>query len=251
MDRLDEGNFVYLNTRELPLNPLARRADREFGDLLDYIWKTPRFIESELKDEIEKLKNYTPQGRQLRAALELPKLIRSFPRFMGVSNMLMATSLFEHYLSELSTDIQKIYEFPLPRRGTGSRGLLQSLRPACGDVEGLLEYHLIDAALLIRNTLIHNAGSLDRSRQSERLISIIEAQSYVRKPLDGRSRGEGENSPEIRIESYGVSRRIVVPNMYAWLVTAYYRDFFVRLCAAAGGTLSVRDHQGVAQTVSA
>jgi hypothetical protein len=42
------------------LHALAHSAYSEFGDIADYVWKSPRLIEAETKLEIEKLKAYFP-----------------------------------------------------------------------------------------------------------------------------------------------------------------------------------------------
>jgi hypothetical protein len=83
------------------IDRIAESAYREFSNAADYVWKTPRFIEKEYNDELEKLPDDEELAR-LRWRLESTKLKHVFPFLLATGNLFSVTSLFETYLLRLA-----------------------------------------------------------------------------------------------------------------------------------------------------
>ncbi|MDX2333930.1 hypothetical protein [Brevundimonas vesicularis] len=101
---------AYWNEGSGLLHALSLEAQSEFEALSDYIWKIPRFLESEEQSERKKLDSYFPPEdksdlnqylRSMRAEMEFKKIWVDFPVFQRTSNLLMVVSVFEYHLVRL------------------------------------------------------------------------------------------------------------------------------------------------------
>jgi hypothetical protein len=113
-----------LNSEDLAFQQFASSAYFEFTDVADYIWKSPRLIESEFKLEIEKLNAYFPvkgddkqdaqniKYRKMRWQHERKKLTAIFPYLMATGNLFSIISLFETYCFILCKEL----DVQLPRK---------------------------------------------------------------------------------------------------------------------------------------
>ncbi|HVL72023.1 MAG TPA: hypothetical protein VM434_09075, partial [Beijerinckiaceae bacterium] len=97
---------------------LSAQAYLEFCDVLDYIWKTPEFLRSQIGLEVSKLEEYFPvQGdpkeealilrlREARWRDESRKLGVVFPYLTAVGNLFTSVSLFETYCLMLCRELE-------------------------------------------------------------------------------------------------------------------------------------------------
>jgi hypothetical protein len=224
------------------LDGLAASAYHEFGDALDYIWKSPRLIESETKLEAKKLDAYFPSSRKkekgsvlglLREArwiLENNKLTGVFPYLMATGNLFASTSLFETYCLMLCKQIEKRTQASLDgSKGMGISRLFNFMSASGIKVERVSLRQQIDAALTIRNCLFHASGLLVWSREEDKLRKIVAGRTYL--PADIRANYKKLKKPfdEVAITKGPLGERLYIKNHYAFLATAFLRDHFCEL----------------------
>jgi hypothetical protein len=89
----------------------------------------------------------------------------------------------------------------------------------------------VDAALKIRNCLMHASGLLAHSRDAEELRRILKSGTFL-------LREHRKEKGLLRIVETGVGQRLQVANDYPWLLSSYLRDFFLDLCQLATASAS-------------
>lgn len=209
---------------------IADSAYREFSDAADYIWKTPRFIEKEFQDEIQKLSN-DPKIARLRWHFESKKLKHVFPFLLATSNLLSVTSLFEIYLLRLSKELEKITGNNLHSvGGQGVQRVFNFLKACKIKPDSISLWPQIDAAIKIRNCLSHASGLLEWSRDEKELRRIVKSGTFLSKDNRKKYQEAHRDLDQVILYASGFGDRIQISNNYSFLSCAYYRDFFVELC---------------------
>lgn len=209
---------------------IANTAYREFSDAADYIWKTPRFIGEEFKDEIQKLPN-DPKIAHLRWHFESKKLKHVFPFLLATGNLFSVTSLFEIYLLRLSKELEKIIGNDLRSlNGQGVQRVFKFLKTCGIKPDSIRLWPQIDAAIKIRNCLSHASGLLEWSRDEKELRRIVKSGNFLCKDNRKGYQEVHGGLDQVIIYASGFGDRIQISNNYAFLSCAYYRDFFIELC---------------------
>jgi hypothetical protein len=216
------------------INKLANASYLEFLDISDYIWKTPNFIKKEIELEIEKLNLYYPENKEdqgIRWNHESRKLFKTFPYLNSSSNLFSVASIFEVYLLRLGHEIEIHNDKKLcDTRGQGSARVFKYLRELYVQPEELELWMQVQSAIKIRNCLVHACGILAWSRDEVEIRNIHKNKLFLSKE-DREHREKKEfNSDEVNILASDFGERLQINNMYPWLLSAYFRDFFVELC---------------------
>lgn len=216
---------------------LAVSAYQEFSDAADYIWKAPRLLDQERKDELGKLKVYFPDSQELaerRWHHESRKLDSTFPYLMNNGNLFSVASLYEAYLILLANDLEKITGIGLVAvRGQGNSRLSNYFKCIGMDCSKVELNHQIDAALRIRNCLVHASGVLAWSKDEKGLRQITKSGTFLSKDHRERRIKNGSNFDEVKILRSSLGDRVQITNEYAWLCSVYFRDYFIGLCIQA------------------
>jgi hypothetical protein len=209
---------------------ITESAHREFSDAADYIWKTPRFIDKEFADELQKLPN-DPEIASIRWHFESKKLKHVFPFLLATGNLFSVTSLFETYLLRLAKEVEKITSNTLSSvKGQGVQRLFNFFK-ACGiKPDSISLWPQIDAAIKIRNCLTHASGLLEWSRDNKELRRIVNSGTFLSKDNREKYKKVIGDLDQVTIYVSGFGDRIQISNNYSWISYAYYRDFFIELC---------------------
>ncbi len=221
----------------------------EFSSLLDYIWKTPRFIEDQVALERRKLDAYFPaqngpnanpqmkQLRQLRSMDEGLKLFHHFPRYMAASNLFLATSTFELFLHKLCKDVERHGHLAMDERRSGVRRYFTFLGVAGFQPEQISVYVQVNAAIMFRNALLHADGRMDICRDRLRIEQIVRKLEYLepaRRDAGGQIDEDGR--PEVSLSDEPSQLRIT--NFYAYRATAYFKRFLLEIAKDLTGSKS-------------
>jgi hypothetical protein len=216
---------------------IADRAYREFTDVADFIWKSPRLIEHETKLEARKLKEYFPNDEKLaklRWHFESNKLNSVFPYLISVGNMFSVMSLFESYLLILSLEIEKNTGMHVTSvSGNGINRIFNYFRNVGLEIEAIDLFHQIMAAIKIRNCLSHASGMLSWSKEEVELKRIQKSGMYLSREHREMRKHNGGKFDEVKIVNSGLGERLQVDNMYAFVLASYLRDYFIGACQLA------------------
>jgi hypothetical protein len=212
---------------------LAESAAIEFYYAADFFWKAPSLLKEQTSIEISKLFEYFPTdvtSRVKRWQHESHKLERIFPFLMATGNLYTITSLFEVYVFRLAQIVENDCNKSLEAiRGQGLQRYFLYLHSIGVETKKLTLWPQVDAAIKVRNCLMHASGMLSSSRDEKELRRITASGTFLtpehrrkkRRPLD-----------EVRIIRDDFGDRLHVANDYAWLLSAYFRDYFLELCEA-------------------
>lgn len=211
---------------------------QEMGDLADYIWKIPRFLEAEEQLEKDKLWQYYPKQsdpekekeahfwRLLRAAHEFPKIDIKFPNYLGTSSLFLATSIYESFLYDICQEIE---------HRTGEQGyaggitrMMQFLKAQGMNPTANQYYEQVDAAVALRNCLFHADGRLALSREATKIRHIAAKRTFIDK--ERRKKVYDGDHEEVRIDPH--SDRVRVNNYFAFRACGYYKRFLLGLTEA-------------------
>lgn len=211
---------------------------QEMADLADYIWKIPRFLETEEQIEKEKLWQYFPRQsdpekeketefyRLLRLSHEFPKIDVKFPSYLGTSSLFLATSVYESFLYDICQEIEK---------RTGEQGytggitrMMQFLKHQGMNPAANPYYEQTDAAVTLRNCLFHADGRLALSREAAKVRHIVTKRTFIEK--ERRNRIHDDDHEEVRIDPH--ADRVRVNNYFAFRACGYYKRFLLGLTAA-------------------
>lgn len=234
---------IYNKLTGEPVGRLGREAFQSFGDLSDFIWKTPRFLESEMKLEAKKLNDYFPitgsaevkkcnrKMRKHRFALEFTKVMLTFPRHMAVGNFFAAVSLYEAYCLALAYEIEKLTGKPLEGlRGQGITKLFKYFSVAKIQWQAALDAEQVNAILKIRNCLSHANGILKWSRDSISVSQAVTSRSFLPKEVRKGLSQSDEAFQRVKIVEGAMGKQVLITNGYAHIATEYLRNHFVDLC---------------------
>ena len=227
------------------LGDLGDQISAEFDGLLDYIWKSPNFIENEIKTERQKLDAYFPEAgneadreqrlllRKLRAHYEGENLFGRFPKFMASSNLFLSASLFEHFLLRLCRAVETHTNQPLSdQKGNGVDRYLRFLGATLGPLNTSEHYTEVGAAIVIRNALLHADGEIEVCRNRVRLQQIVSKKLYLAR--DHRAEKDSSDSswhPTVSIT--GDPARLKINNDYSYIAAAYLKKFLLSLTKGA------------------
>lgn len=219
------------------LKELAERAYREFTDVSDYIWKSPRLIEHETELEVKKLHTYFPNDQKhakIRWHFESNKLNSVFPYLIAIGNLFSVMSLFEAYLLLLASELEKRTSIPTKSaRGQGVNRLFNYFKDIGINLDQVEPYAQVEAAIKIRNCLTHASGLLTWSIEKQELKRLQKSGTYLSKEHRSLRKNKGGEYDEVRIVTSGLGERLQVNNEYAFVVSGYLRDFFIGLCQSA------------------
>jgi len=216
---------------------LAVSAHDEFSSVADYIWKAPRLLDQEKQSELDKLPIYFPNNPELaeiRWRHESRKLENTFPYIMANGNLFAVASLYESYLMLLAKDIEKATGIELDSiNGRGNSRLSNYFKHVGINCSSIELYHQVDAALKIRNCLVHASGILDWSKENNVLRQIYKSGTFLSKEHRRLRKSNGSALNEISIVKSELGERIQITNEYSWLSCWYFRDYFLGLCIEA------------------
>ncbi len=208
------------------IDALIGAAHWEFKWALDYVWKAPTLIEQLTKIEEEKLKYYTGKLRSYRWFNDIKPLRDAFPVLLSHGNLFAVSSLFEMYVLQLATLAQQSSRPRLDEtKGYGVGRSLAYLRRIGVGTNGIALWPQVDAALKVRNCLVHARGILLYSREALELRRIVKNRTFLRLEHRGATA-----SKVVRITKSGLGDRVAITNEYSWLACAYLRDYFMGLC---------------------
>lgn len=215
---------------------LLSNIQHEFDCAADYIWKAPRLIEHETKLERKKLKAYFPDRPDLaesRWRREARKLNATFPYMIAVGNLFSAASLYETYLLLLANIIDKRFGKLKTCHGQGQSRIHSFLKLIGISYSNLETYAAVEAAISIRNCLMHCNGVLDWSRDSLKLRDLVARGRYLSKEHRDRRFQIGLGFDEVSIIVSPFGDKLRIDNSYAHLAAHYFRDHLLLLARGA------------------
>jgi hypothetical protein len=226
------------------LRELAFGADQEFADIADYIWKAPKFIESEIKIELKKLDAYFPLTgasenddtvnllRRMRWQHESRKLGTIFPYVMANGNLFTALSVFESYCLMLCKVLEKRSSILLSDfAGSGISRYFKFLSRLPIDLNQLAFRSEVRSAIVIRNCLFHANGMLEWSRDKDELLKIVGARTFLSKYT--RSKTSEREAFDVGIVNTDLGDQLQITNNYSHVVTNHLKFHFIDLCKRA------------------
>lgn len=86
---------------------------------------------------------------------------------------------------------------------------------------------------------MHAMGVLSRSRDHAAIPHIVNAHLYL-SPQHRDTRDNPTGAGRVIIAESHQGARLTIDNTYAWLATAYLRDYFLALCDATQAVLASR-----------
>jgi hypothetical protein len=116
--------------------------------------------------------------------------------------------------------------------GRGLGKMFESVK-ACGvHLGSLLHYEQVQAAISIRNCLVHSGGLLAKCREEKRLRKIQSTGKYL------LPKHRKQRTDEVLIVDSDLGECLKIGNDYSYLATVYFRDCFQELCRAVDAILS-------------
>lgn len=228
----DEDSEVFRN--------LARNAMEDFSNVSDYIWKIPKFIEHEVKLGREKLEAYFPMTgdpvrdektarlRDQRWFYESQNLFGLFPRLMKVGNLFSTLAMFEAYCLRLARLIEERSKFSIESAsGRGVSRIFRFLSIAGVNHIDLDYVRQVEAAIMIRNCLIHAEGLLSWDKNEKSLRRIISKATYLSEDHLQRRKNLGREPDEVVVFADDFGDRIEIDNAYPHVVTTYVRGYLI------------------------
>ena len=216
---------------------IASNVSWEFNQISDYIWKSPRLLDQETKLEIQKIAEYFPDDKklaELRWQRESRKIDKVFPYLIALGNMFSVMSTFESYLLIISNELEKDTGVKVNSvSGSGINRLFSYFRCINIDIERIILFHQIDAAIKVRNCLSHANGILSWSRDETELRRIQRSGTYLSHEHRLRRKKMNGIYSEIIIVSSAFGDRIQIENKYAFILTSYLRDYLSGLCQSS------------------
>ncbi len=209
----------------------------DFNALLDYIWKSPRFIRYESEFEEKKLEGYFPEEeaksdphveflRNARKYFEDKQLLR-FPRYISTSNLFLATSLFEHYLYAICRGFEQLCDCKVTeQRGNGCERFFRFLEKAGLKPRNAPLYVQVDAALTIRNTLLHANGDLRLSRERQKVEDISNRKLFM-EPDRRKSPGMTDDWGNKEVYISSDNDHMNINNFYSYRAAVQYREYLL------------------------
>jgi hypothetical protein len=233
-----------MDKRNNAFKKLANRAYFEFGDVCDFVWKSPRLIETETELEKNKIRSYFPlsKGKEkdhlaiigVRWALEHNKLVNVFPRLIAVGNLFNSVSLFEVFCLSLCRELERATgKRLLDSKGRGISKIFNFLQRTNIDLECVPLREQARAAFVLRNCLIHAGGQLAWSRDASDVKAIVKRSSHLSKDHQARQKKSKDFPRTALIVKSDFGEELHITNDYAFILTGYLRDHFCELCKHA------------------
>jgi len=216
---------------------LAESMQNEFNNVSDYIWKSPRLIKHETELEIKKLDwyfPYDPESAKLRWDFQLNKLNRVFPYLIATGNLFCVLSLFEKYLLLIATELEKYTKKTIDSvKGNGTERFFNYFKKLELNLDDIEFYDQVQAAIKIRNCLIHASGFLRWAKQVKELKRLQKSGTYLSKEARNRRKTNCGEFNEVQIVNTDLGEKLQIENEYVFLVSVYLRDFILGLCQSA------------------
>jgi hypothetical protein len=148
-------------------------------------------------------------------------------------------SLFESYLLLLADEIQPHVTVQFRDvKGQGVNRLFKFLRFAEIYPERISLYEQVQAAIKIRNCLIHASGMLEWSRESDELRKIQFTGAYLSPKHSKMRLDQGRKFDEVLLDDSALGQRLSVDNQYCHILCGYLHTYFSELCEDVRATLS-------------
>lgn len=223
---------AYWNGGSGLIHTLSIEAQSEFESLSGYIWKIPRFLESEEQNERQKLDAYFPpedksdlnqRRRSTRAEMEFKKIWIDFPVFQRTSNLFMVISVFEHHLVRL-------VEAAIQDQRRSPRGVADAMNQVVSVAPFLKEddcYAAVDSAIKIRNRLVHSGGKLGSTTRCDEMREIVSEMTYASLSHKAHWAAKFPDLKPVRIWKSDRGDWIRLEENYAHIASGYCRDFYV------------------------
>lgn len=215
---------------------LLSQIQHEFDSVADYVWKAPRLIKHETELELKKLGEYFPDSPELadfRWRHESRKLNATFPYMIAVGNLFSVASLYETYLLLVATIVDKRLGKLQTCHGQGQSRINSFFKLAGINYSALETYAAVEAAISIRNCLVHCSGILEWSRENLKLRDLAARGRYLSKEHRDRRIQLGVEFDEVRIAASGLGERLQIDNSYSHLACYYFRDHLLLLASEA------------------
>lgn len=146
---------------------------------------------------------------------------------MANSNLFLGASLFEFHLFRLCKDIENVTSLHLKDvRGSGVSRLVKFLENAEFCPREAEFHEQVDAAVTLRNALLHAGGVLQLSRDHSKVRRIIDRKTYIEKERrNGNRIVDDDGRPEVALSDD--DQRVEINNMFAFRATKYFRGFLL------------------------
>lgn len=235
-----ERLISYQNRPSSRYRGMAFAAIAEFDALLDYIFKTPRFLQAEEALERKKLDAYFPSSdmsernqfsRRARAGSEFGKIFFKFPVFLTTSNLLIATSLLEHHLVQLVEEHSRQLGVEVGAH-VGVAKAIRNISAWVPEFKNNMLLEPVDSAIKIRNRLVHDGGRLTNTARCDEVRSIVLRKTHISAFHRQRWVEQGFGDEMVFIASLNGCDWIRMDKDYAFHATAYFRDFYLSACMA-------------------
>lgn len=223
-------------------NGLAALAQEEFSNVADYVWKAPGLIERETRVELEKLDNYFPlltkgknaklfaKLRKIRWAYESHKLSEVFPNVRAAGNLFCSVSLYETYCLRLCKEIEKKSGDAISNtKGSGISKIFSYLSShGVKPSHGVL-FQQADAAIALRNCLLHASGLLEWSREQKKIRHIVKYATYLPSGIKANYRRLKVEFDEVSIADSSMGERLRIKNEYSFISVSLLREHFCEM----------------------
>ena len=215
---------------------------QESSSLGDYLWKSPDFINHEIKIEKVKSDSYFPdvgtdedrasnaQLRSIRKFMEESKLFRDFPIFISNANLFITASWYEKHLLLLSRMREAAgYGALQDSPGQGVSRYHKYLSRNGMPSDSLEFFEQVKANILIRNALLHASGDISLSRDAKEIERVVRNQTYreVRSRRENGGILDERGKPEIIINDGGV---IEINRYFAFNALKYFKETLLQIC---------------------
>lgn len=212
----------------------------QLSDMGDFIWKSPSIIENELKIEAQKVNRYFPvDGCELSEKLRAARLSSSerriegvYPYMLSTGNFFASLSALEAFLLMLAKEVDILFggDFKVAK-GMGLEKINNHLRHMGIELDKAECYTAISSAYSIRNCLVHCAGVLSLSRDSNKLKNIVSKFQYLAGVgLENARKGMKSVVDVVSIVDSQFGERLMISNDYAHIACAYAATYFSSLC---------------------
>lgn len=222
------------------IEEMVRSVRSQLSDMCDFIWKSPSVIETERRIEARKIDAYFPAGqselsdtlRGLRAASSELRIESVYPYMLSTGNFFAALSALEAFLLLLAKEVEILFGSNFKdAKGMGLEKINNHLRGVGIDLNKAECHMAITSAFSIRNCMVHCAGILELSRDSEKIKNIISGYQH----LDGVARENARKGMKGLVNRVVINKgefgeRIVISNDYAHSACAYGSTYFRSVC---------------------
>ncbi len=211
---------------------LLSQIQHEFDSAADYVWKAPRLIDHETALELKKLETYftdRPDLADFRWRREAKKLETTFPYMIAVGNLFSVASLFETYLLLVARLLDKHFNKLHTCNGQGQSRIHSFFKLTGIDYSALQTYAPVEAAISIRNCLVHCSGVLEWSRDNLKLRDLVARGRYLSQEHRVRRLQLGSKFDEVSITRSYLGDRLQIDNLYSHLACHYFRDHLLLL----------------------